>query len=170
MATKKKEPASPATKSKKASTGTATKAAASKGAKAPAKGAKGSKTAVKAPKAPKAEPKPIQGPHARVKAGHGSKESLIGTLVEPLKRSDEDGDALRTRLLKVSNQKLLRLARVVETVTKKYGSRSNLVAALTKAIGKAKDKDYAAKLETLPLPKLLDMVASAERRAKRAAA
>ena len=47
---------------------------------------------------------------------------------------------------------------------------SGLVEALSKAIGKAKDKDYVARLEQLPLPKLLDLVTSAERRAKRAAA
>jgi hypothetical protein len=59
---------------------------------------------------------------------------------------------------------------VVETVTKKYGSRSKLVDALGKAYGAVKDKDYLAKLEGMPLPKLLDLVTSAERRSKRAAA
>lgn len=165
MATKKKEPAvAPATKPKKA---------AARKAAAPKATSKGAKTA-KAVKAPKPEKKPApkapSGPIARLKAAHGSKEGLVGTIVEPLARANEDADALRTRLLKASNRQLLRLARVVEVVTKKYGSRSKLVESLSQAIGKAKDKDYVAKLESMPLPKLLDLVTSAERRAKRAAA
>jgi hypothetical protein len=159
MATKKKGPAAPA-KTKKAPA----KAAAKRGTKA-----KASKAAPKAKTEKVTAPKPL-GPVARLKAAYGSKEGLVGKIVEPLVRGNEDADTVRSRLLKASNQQLLRLAGVVETVTKKYGGRGKLVEALSKAIGKAKDKDYVAKLEQLPLPKLLDLVTSAERRAKRAAA
>jgi hypothetical protein len=142
--------------------------------KAPAKGAKGATGKAKVAAAPKAKPAPkakVQnGPLARLKAAHGTKEGLVGTLVEPLTRVGEDAEALRGRLLKASNQQLLRLAKAVETVTKKYGSRSKLVEALGKAYGAAKDKDYLAKLESYSLPRLLDLVVAAERRSKRASA
>jgi hypothetical protein len=131
-----------------------------------AKAAAKAKSAAKAAKPAKA--KVASGPLARVKAAYGSKESLVGKLVEPLAGKDEDTDALKARLLVASNQQLLRLAKVVETVTKKYGSRDKLVAAIGKAIGKAKDADYLAKLHTFSLPKLFDMMSSAERRAKHA--
>jgi hypothetical protein len=135
----------------------------------PAKGATGKAKAAAAPKAkPAPKAKVATGPLSRLKAVHGTKEGLVGTLVEPLTRAGEDADALRSRLLKASNQQLLRLAKAVETVTKKYGSRSKLVEALGKAVGAAKDKDYLAKLESFSLPKLLDLVTAAERRAKRA--
>jgi hypothetical protein len=135
---------------------------AAKSAKAPAK------TAAKAPKAakaPQAETKPRH-PAGRVKAAHGTKESLVKKLVEPLAAEDQDTDALSERLLKVSNQQLLRLERVVDAVKSKYGSRAKLIETLSKALNKAKDKDYLAKLGSFPLPRLLDMVRSAEKRAR----
>jgi hypothetical protein len=169
MATKKKEPAAaPATKSK--TKAAPAKAVAAKGGKATKGAPKAAKAAPKAPKAAKVVVPKALGPVARLKAAYGSKEGLVGKIVEPLLRGAEDAETVKTRLLKASNQQLLRLAGVVETVTKKYGTRTKLVEALSKAIGKAKDKDYVAKLEQLPLPKLLDLVVSAERRAKRAAA
>jgi hypothetical protein len=156
----------------KKTTAPATASAKTTKTKAPAKTAKGATKTAKA--APKAKPAPkakvATGPLARLKAAHGTKEGLVGTLVEPLTRVGEDAEALRGKLLKASNQQLLRLAKAVETVTKKYGSRSKLVEALGKAYGAAKDKDYLAKLEGYSLPKLLDLVTAAERRAKRAAA
>lgn len=135
---------------------------ATKGGKAPAK------TAAKAPKAAKApagETKPRH-PAGRVKAAHGAKESLVKKLVEPLAAEDQDTDALSARLLKASNQQLLRLERVVDAVKSKYGSRAKLIETLGKALSKAKDKDYLAKLGSFPLPRLLDMVKSAEKRAR----
>ena len=131
-------------------------------AKAPAKAAKVAKVA----KAAKTEVvKAVGGPLAKLKAAYGSKESLVGKIVEPLAGKDEDTDALKARLLHASNKQLLRLAKVVETVTQKYGSRDKLVAAIGKAMNKAKDADYLAKLESLSLPKLFDIARSAERRA-----
>ncbi len=130
--------------------------------------AKAAKTAAAKKPAKVATAKVATGPLARLKAAYGSKESLVGKLVEPLAGKDEDTDALKDRLLKASNQQLLRLAKVVETVTKKYGSREKLVAAVSKAYGKAKDADYLAKLHSFSLPRLFELVSSAERRAKRA--
>ena len=139
---------------------------AAKGAKAKAAPkAKATKTA-KAPKGAKAVVPAVGGPLAKLKAAYGSKESLVGKIVEPLAGADEDTDALKERLLHASNKQLLRLASVVETVTKKYGSREKLVVELGKLTNKAKDADYLAKLNSLSLPNLLDMAKSTERRAK----
>ncbi|HTJ45570.1 MAG TPA: hypothetical protein VL463_25875 [Kofleriaceae bacterium] len=152
MATKKK---TEETTEKKKSAKTNSKA------KAPAKAAKVAKVA----KAPKTTVKAVGGPLAKLKAAYGSKESLVGKIVEPLAGKDEDTDALKERLLHASNKQLLRLAKVVETVTQKYGSRDKLIAAIGKTMNKAKDADYLAKLETLGLAKLFDLARSAERRA-----
>ena len=80
----------------------------------------------------------------------------------------DDTAELSKRLLKASNQKLLHLAGVVETVKKKYGNREKLVAAIGKTANRVKDKDYLTKLATLSLPRLLDLAQSSERRAKNA--
>jgi hypothetical protein len=129
------------------------------------------KPATKKPVAAKKPPKAVaakvaRGPRAVMVAKHGTKEKLVGTLVGPLAQEGQDADGLRARLLKASNQQLLHLARTVETVTKKYGSRAKLITAITTAENKAKDKDFVAKLGALSLPNLLDLALSAERRAR----
>jgi hypothetical protein len=158
MATKKttKESAKSAKK-------TATKAApAKKGA--PAKKAAPAKKEPKArtEKADKGAPK-ARHPLGRVKERFGTKEDLVKTLVEPLAAADEDTDIVKDRLLKASNQQLLRLQRVVTTVKEKWGSRDKLIAAIGAAMKKTKDQDYLAKLATFSLPRLLDLGISAER-------
>lgn len=132
---------------------------------APAKSATKDKAAKVAP-----AKKPGRGPLSRVVALHGSKEKLVDKLVPGLATDGEDEGALKERLGKASNQQLLRLAGVVEAVTKAYGSRDKLVAGLVKALGKAKDKDYLARLGTFSLPRLYDLARSNERRSKSAAA
>jgi hypothetical protein len=133
--------------------------------KAPAKGKAAAKPVAKAPKAAPA-PAPQRGPLARVKALAGSKDDLVKRITEPLAIGDQDPDALGERLRRASNQQLLRLAKVVDAVKAKYGSRDQLIDKLGSVLGKAKDKDYLAKLGTFSLPRLLDMVRSAERRAR----
>lgn len=147
-------------KAKAAAKKTAGKSNAKPPAAKPVKPAKVAKVAKPAKGAPV---KVAGGPLARLKAAYGSKESLVGKIVEPLAGKDEDTDALKERLLRASNHQLLRLAKVVETVTKKYGSRDKLVAAIGKAMNKAKDADYLARLETFSLPKLFDLARGAER-------
>lgn len=119
-----------------------------------------------AKKAPKAKAAPVaRGPLARVKAVHGSKESLVKKIVEPLAVGDEDTDALAGRLLKASNAQLLRLEKVVAAVKEKYGNRAKLIESIGKTLGKAKDKDYLAKLETFSLPRLYDLARGVAKRA-----
>ena len=131
--------------------------------------------AAKKPAAPKATKKPAApkaatGPLARMKALYGTKDKLVDKVAGVLATDGEDEGALKDRLLKASNQQLLKLAAVADAVKKTYGGRDKLVEAVTKALNRAKDKDYVAKLSTFSLPRLYDLARSAERRARQAAA
>lgn len=129
------------------------------------------KKAAAAPKAAKkaAEPKPARGPLARVKALYGTKDKLVDKIAGAIATGGDDEGALKERLLKASNQQLLKLATVAEAVKKTYGSRDKLVESVVKALNRAKDKDYTAKLASFSLPRLYDLARSAERRARQAA-
>ena len=137
--------------------------------KAPAK--KAAPKAKAAAKAPKAEPKEKvnalpRHPKARVVAAHESKAALAKSLAPALARKDEDTAAVAERLTTASNEQLLRLHGVVAKVKEKYGDRAKLIAKLGELEHKSTDKDYLAKLETLPLPQLLDLATSTERAAR----
>ncbi len=121
----------------------------------------------KAPKAPKAA-KAAQGPRhpkARV-AANGSKADLAKALAASVAGASQDAADVEQQLKTASNQQLLRLQRVVESVKKKWGSREKLVAAIGSAQNKSKDKDYLAKLDSFSLPQLVDLATSGERRAR----
>ncbi len=123
--------------------------------------------APKAPKAPKAA-KAAQGPRhpkARV-AAVGTKADLAKALASSIARSNQDAGDLETQLKTASNQQLLRLQRVVETVKKKWGNRDKLISAISTAQNKSKDKDYLAKLDSFSLPQLVDLATAGERRAR----
>lgn len=119
----------------------------------------------KKPKGPTVKTGPRH-PRARVVAAHGSKEALAKQLASVIARQDQDTDLLAGQLAKASNQQLLRLARASEKVKAKWGSRDKLIAAIGSAQKKGKDKDYLAKLETLSLPRLLDIAQAVERAAR----
>ena len=149
----------------KKTTKTDEKKPAAKGKTAAAKGAdKKAPAAKKAPRA--AAPAAPRGPLAVMKAKFGTKDDLVRKVSDALAVGDQDPDALGARLKKASNKQLMRLAAVVETVNQKYGSREKLIATLSNTVGKAKDKDYLAKLGSFSLPRLLDLARSAERRAR----
>src|SRR5262245_61116288 len=149
--TKSDEKAPKATKAKGDKAPKAAKAAGDKKTNGKSASKAGAARVAKAAK--EAAVKVAGGPLAKLKAIYGSKESLVGKIVEPLAAKDEDTDALKQRIATASNKQLLRLAKVVETVTKKYGSREKLVESLGKTLGKAKDSDFLAKLESFSLPK-----------------
>lgn len=115
-----------------------------------------------------AAPKPAGGPLARLKAKYGSKDQLVDGIAGTVAAAGEDLGALKDRLRKASNQQLLHLANVAESVTKTYGSRDKLIQMLAKSLNKAKDKDYLGQLAKSPLPRLYDLAKSTERRAKAA--
>lgn len=147
---------------------TASEAETKKKAAKPAKTTKKA-AAPKAEKAAKSEPKAkpaARGPLARMKALYGSKDKLVDAIAGSLATDGEDEGALKDRLLKASNAQLLKLAGVVEQVKKSYGGRDKLVDALTKALNRAKDQPYVAKLATFSLPRLFDMARAAERRVR----
>ncbi len=88
------------------------------------------KTPAKAPKAAKA--KAAQGPRhpkARV-AAIGTKADLAKSLAASVARSSQDAGEVENQLKTASNQQLLRLQRVVETVKKKWGNRDKLISAI----------------------------------------
>lgn len=126
--------------------------------------------AVKTPKAPKAAKtaaaKGPRHPKGRVTEGHGGKAALAKAIAASVARSNQDAGELEKSLSTASNQQLLRLQRVVETVKKKWGSRDKLIAAIGTAKNKSKDKDYLAKLDSYSLPQLLDLATTAERNAR----
>jgi len=129
------------------------------------------KTAKAAPKAaPKAKAAPVAAgprhPRARLLAAHSSKEALAKSLAPALARADEDPDAIAARLKTASNRQLLRLASLTETVKKKWGTREKLIAAIGAANKKGKDQAYLAKLDTYSLPRLVELVTTAERHAR----
>jgi len=127
--------------------------------------AKAAAPKTKKPRVKKAPPR--KGPLARVKELYGGKDKLVDQIAGSLTSDDSDEDSVKDRLLKASNQQLLRLAGVVEAVKKAYGSRDQLIAALAKAVNKAKDNDYVAKLGRFSLPRLYDLARSVERRARK---
>jgi hypothetical protein len=108
-------------------------------------------------------------PLTQVNDSFGGKDKLVDKLVSLLE-SDEAKEEVRKRLLSVSNHKLLHLHEVASMVKEKYGSRGKLLDAAAQALGRAKDKDYLAKLESYSTAKLLDVTLIAERRARRSAA
>jgi len=105
-------------------------------------------------------------PLQAVKRLYGSKEKLIEQLVDVARESEEESTDVVTRLGSVSNKKLLRLAAASKRATDQYGGRDQLVASLSKSLGKDKDKDYQDRLRGISTPRLLDMARAADRRAK----
>ena len=106
-------------------------------------------------------------PLQAVKRLYQSKEKLIDKVVDVAREADEEVAEVKERLTAVSNRKLLRLAEVGKAVKDKYGSKDKLVAAISQAVGKAKDKDYVARLKNYSAARLLDIARGAERRARR---
>ncbi|MGE0547310.1 MAG: hypothetical protein AB7O24_21415 [Kofleriaceae bacterium] len=134
--------------------------------KAKAPKAKAATKTAKAPKGEKAAASTApRHPKARLTAAHGSKKDLAKSLASVIARGDQNAGDLESQLATASNQQLLRLSRVVDTMKKKWGSRDKLIAAIGTAQNKSKDKDYLAKLETYSLPQLVDLATAAQRSA-----
>ena len=102
-------------------------------------------------------------PLARVKQEFGGKDKLVDKIVGLLDAGDESKDDLRKRLLGAANRKLIRLHGVA-TQVKGAGGKEQIAAAAAQELGKAKDKDYVAKLNTFSSGKLVDLLSSAKKR------
>ena len=103
-------------------------------------------------------------PLAQVKDSFGGKETLVDRILGVITLGDQDKDAAKTRLLAVSNKKLLRIFEVASEVKTRYGSAEKLAEAAAQAVGKAKDQAYVAKLARVAQKspsRVLDIVKSA---------
>jgi hypothetical protein len=110
-------------------------------------------------------------PLSSVKEGFESKEKLVAA-VQKLASSELWLDRVSSAkgLGRVSNAKLLRLHGVLTDAQKRFGSRDKLISAIIELARRTKDKDYAKSLGEYPLPRLLDLHGSLEKRAKASAA
>ena len=105
-------------------------------------------------------------PLARVKEEFGGKDKLVDKIVGLLGSGDEPKEDMRRRLLGAANSKLVRLHGVA-TQVKELGGKDQLAGAAAQELGRAKDKDYVAKLGTFSSGKLVDILQSARLRNKR---
>ncbi len=98
-------------------------------------------------------------PLQTVKSVHGDKAALVDKLL-PLadRHSDETEAEFKERLLRISNQKLLRMLDRVEDVKARFGSREALVDKIVafETAGKG-DADRRQKLLTLSIGRLVDL-------------
>ena len=113
---------------------------------------------------------PQKSPLSLVNETFGAKDKLVEKLVTLLDQGEEPKAELRKRLLVAANSKLLNLHRVATAVKEKFGSRDKLVAQAASLLGHSKDKDFLTRLDNQSDARLLDLVAAAERKAKKAAA
>jgi hypothetical protein len=113
---------------------------------------------------------PQKSPLSLVNETFGAKDKLVDKLVAMLDRGEEPKAELRKRLLTAANRRLLNLHRVATTAKEKFGSRDKLVAQAAALLGHSKDKDFVSRLDNQSDARLLDVVTTAERKAKRAAA
>lgn len=117
---------------------------------------------------------PQKSPLARVKEAFGDKKQLVeavkGLASDELWLGRTSADRGGSRgLAHVSNAKLLRLHQALSFAKDKFGTRAALIDAVLAAEGKSKDTGAKTRLERYPVPRLLDLYRSADRRAKRAA-
>ena len=104
-------------------------------------------------------------PLAIVKERFGDKQKLVDA-VKALATDDLFVDRVSPKGLdRVSNAKLLRLHDLLESVKKDHGSRAGLIDAVAKAEGFEGNAEFKKALERHPTPRLVDRLASAQKRA-----
>jgi len=105
-------------------------------------------------------------PLETVKARFGTKEALVEKVLPLLDRQAEETEAaLRDRLLRVSNTKLLRLLAQEESLRKDFGSRDALADKVTVlSTGGRLDPDLRARLGKQSTGRLLSRHAVLARR------
>jgi hypothetical protein len=109
-------------------------------------------------------------PLAQVKGSVGSKKDLVEKVrALATEKFWIDRTSNPRALERLSNTKLLRLHRVFTDASKRFASRAEVIEAIARAENHARDVDFKKSLERHPLPRLMDMLQSAERRARRAA-
>lgn len=108
----------------------------------------------------------MKSPLGAVKERFGDKEKLVAA-VESLAKSDLWLDRVNDAkgLSRVSNAKLMRLHSVLSDASKEFGSRAKLVDEILGLENRAKDAGLRARLEGQALPRLMDTLRAARRRA-----
>lgn len=97
-----------------------------------------------------------------VKEQFGSRDELakqLSSMVDKM-HGDETTQQVKSRLMGLSNPRLLRLYRVEQTVREQYGDKEKLVAAILSQrseAGHAADESYKAKIESYSKARLLDL-------------
>lgn len=71
-------------------------------------------------------------------------------------------------LARVSNAKLLRLHAALEDAKSRFGSRAKLVDAIRELEKRSKDDGYKTRLESYPLPRLIELHDAAKKRGSKA--
>lgn len=101
-------------------------------------------------------------PRQLVEKEFGGRAALVDRLADDCDQLHGDTPSeMKSRLMGLSNRKLLRLYRVEQTVRERFGDRAKLVAHILerrKAAGQTADSDYEAKLDTYSKARLLDLV------------
>jgi hypothetical protein len=97
-------------------------------------------------------------PVSVVKDRYQSKDKLIEA-VQKLASADLWLDRVNATkgLARISNQKLLRLHTLLSDAKSRFGSRDKLIGSILDLEKRAKDGGYKTRLESYPLPRLLDI-------------
>ena len=100
-----------------------------------------------------------QSPFQIVKDEHGSKAELAKKVYDLLDHPEDTDEAheLEARVQTMSNRKLLRMWNAYQVLDSNFGSKEELIDAVTKARFPGGNEDYAAKLGTFTVPRLLDV-------------
>ena len=101
-------------------------------------------------------------PHQVVKKSFESRAALVQKLVDMVDKhhGDTTNDQVKSRLMALSNQKLLRLYRVEQKVRERFGDKDGMIKHILeqrKAAGFTADDTLKSKLEGLSKAQLLDM-------------
>ncbi len=96
-------------------------------------------------------------PKQLVAERHGSREALVGQIMELL--GSDVGERTESSLRGARNAQLLRLHEVLIEVKERFGTKDALVSAIAKKKfdGRTPDGDYVTKLGTYTHKRLLDL-------------
>lgn len=95
---------------------------------------------------------------------HGSKAELAKKVFDRLDHPEDEDEAhdLEYRVQTMSNRKLLRLWKAHELMEDKFGSKEELVDAIASEKFSGGNEEYAEKISTFTVPKLLDLARQQE--------
>ncbi len=104
-------------------------------------------------------------PLALVKESHGDKAKLVAAITK-LATADLWLDRVNSEkgLGRISNAKLLRLLKALEDAKTRFGTRAKLIGAIAELEKRGKDEGFKTRLQSYPLPRLIDLHDSAKKR------